>query len=270
MKQALDYNRQINPKFSEICKPLLDNLGLTHFIYINLLPNNKRLYLCNDISWIELYINYEFYNDIKHETVAISPTVKPECIFWANYGQTKVYDAARDHNMYNGFIIYEGNEIYSYATGNQNLNVISYIENYHILKHFNLYFKSKAQDIINSDEDDKLIYTKYNTSTPSSSNYSKDENIFDKMKINKFYLDYEDIHTAISPRELEYLVNIAYGKSAKEVSWIMGITESTAETHMKHIKSKLNCSSKSKVIEIFFKSNLRYLSPDDIKKIKNK
>jgi two-component system nitrate/nitrite response regulator NarL len=53
---------------------------------------------------------------------------------------------------------------------------------------------------------------------------------------------------ALTPREKETLTHIAAGKSNREMAAILGISESTVETHRKKLKRKLGISSTAGLI----------------------
>ncbi len=53
----------------------------------------------------------------------------------------------------------------------------------------------------------------------------------------------------ISKRQLECLYYLIRGKSSSEVGAILALSKRTVETHIENIKTKLNCKTKSQIIE---------------------
>ena len=111
-KNSVLYSASIVDRFKEGAKPILDALNLTHFIYINVVDERRRLYLANDQSWIENYAQHALHEDSKHEEAAIQPGDRSRYAFWNSYDEDRVFDACHSFGMWNGFIIYEGNEIF--------------------------------------------------------------------------------------------------------------------------------------------------------------
>jgi DNA-binding CsgD family transcriptional regulator len=264
---ALEYNNSINKSFLDACRPLLEFLDLTHFIYIKLIGNNKRLYLCNDMTWIEDYLRLRLYEDPLHERRAIQHQGKSQPFaYWEGYGSDMVFDILRNKNMANGFIIYEGNEIFSFCTTCEKTNVFfSYLHNIEILKHFILFFKSKCASLIKAEDDGRLISsnTKAN-GKPAEANSAPQKdvhNIYNLMPLTSFILDLEESSVKLCKREAESLMYFSAGKNISETAWLMHISPRTTETYLNNLKIKLNCDSKSQLIELFQKSNLRNITP---------
>ena len=51
----------------------------------------------------------------------------------------------------------------------------------------------------------------------------------------------------LSPREREVLVILAWGKSARRVEEILGVSSSTVKTHMRHIYTKMGIHSRAEL-----------------------
>ncbi|MBB3110670.1 DNA-binding NarL/FixJ family response regulator [Paenibacillus phyllosphaerae] len=54
-----------------------------------------------------------------------------------------------------------------------------------------------------------------------------------------------DVFGELTPRELDVLDQIARGKSNKEISEILHITEKTVKTHVSHLLDKLGCADRT-------------------------
>ena len=53
---------------------------------------------------------------------------------------------------------------------------------------------------------------------------------------------------SVTDRELEVLTLLAHGKSNKEISTILNISESTVKSHLRNIFTKLNVLSRTEAI----------------------
>ena len=48
-------------KFTELCKPLAEYLGVTHAIYVNIDQHGRIFTACTHKRWIERYIEEQYY-----------------------------------------------------------------------------------------------------------------------------------------------------------------------------------------------------------------
>ena len=80
---------------------------------------------------------------------------------------------------------------------------------------------------------------------PSTSEWSED-NVIDKEKINP----------KLSQREVEVLRLLAEGKSDKEISRLLGISESTAKNHVSKILHKLETANRASAVAIGYQKGL--------------
>lgn len=61
----------------------------------------------------------------------------------------------------------------------------------------------------------------------------------------------------LSPRETDILVLLAWGKSAKRIEELMGISPNTVKTHVRHIYSKLGIHSRAELDILLFGRSMR-------------
>lgn len=139
-----------------------------------------------------------------------------------------------------------------------------------------MYFKEKAAPIIHKAEQNKIyIKNKFqnvdtqeigipfmnNINNNIKNNIDKNirENINFKQKfiqatkIKKLHLDSNII---LSGRELDCARLLLQGKTASETARELFISSRTVETHLSHIKDKLNCRTKSELISRLSKNSL--------------
>lgn len=53
----------------------------------------------------------------------------------------------------------------------------------------------------------------------------------------------------LSKRQLECVLYLARGKTTKEIARILNVSPRTIESHFVHIKDKINCRTKSEILD---------------------
>lgn len=257
--QPLAYNLAINKRMVAVCKPLFENLGLTHFIYIQLLENG-RLYLCNDIHWIERYLENEFFKDLKHEQQAIILQSKPRYAFWNAYKSDNVFSSIYDFGVWNGLIVYQGNEIFSFGAKKENTEIFNlYINNLRLIEHFILYFKNKMSDIICPTyyKDSIIVSNHRKLIIPSEQPEEKYHTFMNQTALTK-YLWNNNPNVSLSKKQAKCLFYLSNGRSAKEVGNLLQVSSRTVEKYIEIMKHKLDCGSTSKLIDLFLNSSIKH------------
>ena len=64
------------------------------------------------------------------------------------------------------------------------------------------------------------------------------------------------MRTNLTPREMEVLVLIAKGKTAREAAELLRIKRRTAEVHISSIIAKLNASNRTHAVALAFQRHL--------------
>ena len=68
-------------------------------------------------------------------------------------------------------------------------------------------------------------------------------------------MKYESLHK-LSPRETEALILYARGRSLEEIGEAMVVTARTAESHLKHARSKLGITKRSELFDYAVKAGV--------------
>jgi DNA-binding CsgD family transcriptional regulator len=251
-KGAIEYNSSVNEQFSLLSESILNLFDLTHFIYIKLLDNNKRLYLSNDKNWVEFHIQHELYKDEKHENEVINfnHDLMKKCAIWNEFEKDKVIDAIGYHGVKNGFMIYDKNEIFSFGTKKENTSIAkTYISNFVYFDRFITYFKNAAFNTINNYTPDALIHTQRFSNEQNKIKINA-ESFINATKINRFYIN-NSHNQYLTEKEAECLFLLACGLSAKEIARkIDNISHRTIEKKLEIIKNRLKIFSKKSLIDI--------------------
>lgn len=255
---TIDYNLKINQVYSEICDPVFNAFGFTHLIYIRLFQNG-RMYLCNDVNWVKKYLECEFYKDFKHEHQAIIPEVKSKYAFWNGYEKDNVFAAVYDYGVWNGLIIYQKDEIFSFGTKKDNTSILNlYVNELDFIEHFILYFKSKARDLIYSREAESSLII----NDPSKPVIARDLNqekyrqFLAETKINKYNFKIKDIDLFLPKKHAQCLFHLSEGKTSKETGNLLNVSSRTVEKYLEILKSQTGCHSSSQLLNLFTKSAL--------------
>ncbi len=261
--QALEFSEALSSTVEKICGPLFSNFEITNFGYVKLYDNGTMLRLSADHEWTKKYFNYGFYNDIDFYAMQKVPEgeVRKTLVYGTPLGEH--YSALYDHDIWNIIVIYErkktfGNVWFFAATREKTQIIDFYLNNMNILEHFILYFKEKIHDITKNNKK-ILIKTDIN---PFSTSFDYEKNVrsfFEKLDVEKFYLEgkYED--TYFTKKEFECILHVASGKTIKETARLVSISPRTVETYLNIMKRKVHGESTAKLIDIFQKKYNFYI-----------
>ena len=79
-----------------------------------------------------------------------------------------------------------------------------------------------------------------------------------------YYIGNSSQDSSLTNREIECLFHVVRGKTAREIGKILFISKRTVETHIANMKSKLDCVTKSDLIDSAVANNLVNLLPEAI------
>lgn len=271
----LQFNDSVAPVITKICEPLFNNFGLTVFGYSHFLNNGTYLDICTDTQWQKHYLQ-EFASKsfIKDYVNKIRET-DTKYVLWDNRVDVPreekfsqfILDSC-SYDIWHGFSIYKKHdnslEAWHFATTKENYEVINfYLNRLDLLYHFILYFKDQAGKIIDTSDIKKLIHLEDKGSLSLSGEMiptiGKVQNFIDQTVIKRFPLTTEKGIVFISKREAECVRHLSASKTVKEIAKAMDLSPRTVESYLNNIKSKLNCSSKLEIINLFEKSCIQYL-----------
>ncbi len=141
-------------------------------------------------------------------------------------------------------------EIITFAASDPSINVLEfYINNLQLINKFILHFKDEAGSIINEAMNapvsipacmDYANFTKQDSLAKADSN--------NDFAIQQYHFD-DKLSLKLSAREKQCLSLYIRGKPTSQIADIMNIKKVTADTHMKNIKTKFKCDSKSDLFE---------------------
>lgn len=231
----------------KIAAPLFDGTDINFFSYARDFERNKSISLQTDNqlfhAWFEANNPY-------------CSSVTPEGVYtFEQIQNAKLQQSARALQYGNGIQIFKHHdtftEIFTFAAPNDASAVLQFYSNHReIINKFIYFFKDKAAHLIERAMQDPLIVpenmlvTDHIKAMPSIDIESL-SNMFDTR--HYYFDDKEGIK--LSRRELQCLNLYLKGLSTSQIATLMSVKKVTADTFMRNVKHKFNCSSKPELFE---------------------
>ena len=276
MQDVWQYAINTQSKMNELCKPL-EELGIK-FVYDKIFFNNTYLTLVNHDSPFLQYCKilrsaenllFNKPNQIFLSEVFSVPTGQlghylwPTCMFGV-----PLLDFITHYDIYGGISFFQRKidyvECWSFFISNYyEQPELFLLNNINFLKQFILYFNQNNKDLINNSIMNKLLLSKvaeeYLTTIIQSTIGAKKK--FEELNIKRYKIYDEYLKNDIVPskREIECLYNLSIGKSIKEVSTALGISDRTIETHFNNIKIKSGLNTRSQLISLYLNSDINII-----------
>lgn len=234
-----------------IAKPL-EKHGIVHFSYTKTYENRSTIVLTTHPEVSEKFIEDKFYLKVFCESIDKYISCNA---FWEDLGCPELLQLTIEgFGLYNGLVMVKKTknvcEFFHFATQrNANFSNYFYLNNIDALEQFILYFKIIAKPLLNLASQQRILYPQPSDESVLVSSTWK-EKILSSAKILADFSPNigHSKSVQLTKRELECTSYLKKGFSIKEIAQQMEISPRTAEKHIKHIKSKLNCATKSKVI----------------------
>lgn len=162
-KIHLEFNQTIASTINTICEPL-SSFGITMFNYSRIFNGGSRLYITSNLQWSEHYITQEFHDEIDH----LAHYVPPDGVkyaFWSGFRGDRVFDALAEHNLGNGFSIYEKHKDYvdyfDFSADKDNNQIVNlYMNKIDLLLRFIEYFKEQIFLLIDFEDKKNILIPK--------------------------------------------------------------------------------------------------------------
>ncbi len=249
----------ITPLIESICVPLIQNLGIKHFIYKRMFLDFSHIMLstCTKEYFTDYYdlVEQDVRSKFLYSHLCQSP---PKSFYYAIWPQDINFDCVMSlnykHEVFNGITLcYRQEEYvdtYSFILPNNidhSSTINFFLNNLDILKEFAIYFQNTAYHLIYSDiHQDKIIVPK-----------TKRLIIFEELTHSKksikpliqSKLILHNEKASLTKRETEIAYLLAHGQStAKEIAKTINISTRTVECYIEHLKNKLKCYNKVELI----------------------
>jgi DNA-binding CsgD family transcriptional regulator len=247
-----------------ICAPIFSSLKTNAFSFCRAYRGGGRVYFCNFADWGEHVIQRGYLNTFSYKSETVFERVSL-WRFWPEQDRKYrelIQDAEQNFSQNSGIAIIRRYEEYSdffslrgYSTGNVDEANNSYLNNLELIRRFSDYFLSRIESMLCSSEKDQLVYTQNQPQDPLHIVSSQDKNevnyAYDEL-LNAFSQNRPKVFCdgmLLTARQVECIVYMMLGKSSKEIAHKLCISQRTVEAHISHLKSKLNVSFKSAIIE---------------------
>ncbi len=251
---------------AQICDPALASIGITYFNFIKIYNDGSRELLTNNSPWIDHFYKSALYKSVG--AIDIEYLLPKGYFLWSELkNDDPAYAQGRESfNIDNGisFVVKKKNETLLYIFGatrdNYTINNF-YIRNIDLFKRFILYFNDKGstlidraskhriylpeQQIIQQDKLKKMELSPYNR-----------KKFFEETKIERLFLINQDRELYLTNREAECMAYSLKGATAKQIAKMLNISYRTVQSHIQHVKEKLDCPNKAELDNMLIESNI--------------
>lgn len=262
---SLQFNLTCAPFVDELCAPLFNAFGITHFGCLRIFENGHILRIANKDGWTQSYFQHGFYNDLDLYSMKHVPMNEQRFHSLSGIPQSEHCQMLySEFNIWNFLLVYERlstyGDVWFFGTTRENTQIINfYLNNLNVLQHFIHYFKGKAEHLFDIRDSSKLILAKINPLKETIIEEVDSQNFIKKISHSKHYLNGKYSGKFLSRREAECLFFFAQGRSMREIGEHFGLSPRTVETHINNIKIKLDCHTKGELISIFSKVKSPYI-----------
>lgn len=250
---------------AQACSPL-KRLGIDYFHYARMYNDGSVMLLVSNAGWHK----HVFMKEKPGPWPSGGIALEEGCYLWDSiYHHELVSDAYNYFQISSGIVLvkkYKGyHDIFSFGAAKGVEDVINFcFNNIDILEKFTLYFKEKLSETIQIADNNRIIVP----SAMKDKKHLRSAALFLSEDLKKQFLSeigflneemtVENCNLNLRKREIDVLNYISKGKTAKETANILGLSPRTVERYLANAKERLNCFSKSQLIDIFLqnKSNV--------------
>lgn len=243
----------------QICSNL-ELLDITHFTYLKKYSDGTEIYLSNNGQWIEDYYTLSLFQSSLFEKDF--KQYQKGFFLWPNESNLPVFKHGRDYfDSTVGFTyclpVADGCEFFFFSTSAQKAHCLNiYINQLDLFEAFVNYFKDQAQGIINKADSHRILLptvefqiNQVAWSAKSEFASSAREQFLQALnrKTNLSIAKLTEV-TSLTNKEKACLSLLTPIATAENIAKQLNISKRTVETHLDHIKSKLNCSNKAELL----------------------
>lgn len=258
-------------EIQKICEPFFLQTHLSYYNYVRVYDDGSRICLSNNKPWME----FVFGN---HSQFKITFEEKPEhgqsrYVIWDNVeginDDSLMVKAREEFDIAHGFTIitsYTGYVEFQYfGTTKQNHHLNNfYINNLDALHNFGMFFRDKAESIIEAAEREKIKLEGHEffwlTKEEGTGNYVRVQYLTDKNEVERYYLNGDLKNIYLTKREAQCLTALIDGFTAKEIGKLLGISYRTVQNYLEDVKQKLSCHTRSSLVTKAHDSGFRVIS----------
>lgn len=224
--------------------PLKKKLNVNYFSY-DLISPQRRICLTNYPQLLKFYYDTFCYTKTRIDFNTLSKA--RHFLPWNSLNQTEIDQEMIKHGVFNPIVITVSNqnscELFNFGFSDPISDPFYFYAKFNdILNEFTIEFRKNARNLIIAAQQHWISLRGNDFLLKSSLTL---DNLQKSMPSHsRFYLPYfEGTGVYLTLRELECIKWLSLGKTGSEVAIIMGISNRTANEHIKNIKSKFNCNT---------------------------
>lgn len=237
-----------------LSSPLLTHLGINHFSFKRTFNDGSKIYLFNNPNYYSHYFHEKFFLFGNKEGSIDNYTSNYELWEYLPDPRGIYIDARTNFNIANGLTITKKYntfcDFFFFGTNKENSAINKeYFCRRDIFYNFCDYFITKGSHIITAAIDARIYL-------PLASMQQFRKNTLENHCIANFLKEIScstnDVK-GLTHRELSCVILLSQGKSNKEIAREFDISPRTVEDHIRNIRGKMNCNSRSKLISVISK-----------------
>ncbi|MGD9108230.1 MAG: helix-turn-helix domain-containing protein [Gammaproteobacteria bacterium] len=244
------------PEVATICKPLFNYSDIDYCWYAQLYSNGRYVSLSTNAEW-----NLHIFNNEQY----LQPNqVLSGLHLLSSFEPDKAFDAANLFNLNHLFIMTEKKnsyfEFFGFASHNKSTSVIDYYFNHiDILNKFQLYFKQKADCLIQKSQSESIMLPGFNREVELLEQQSIANNLSEMLELSKYKIDSKRGDISVTKKQIMCLTLLSKGMTAKQIASCLRVSYRTIEAHIEILKKKLNMHTKKELLKFFAESELAKL-----------
>jgi len=228
----IDLNSHISlvstDEIKKLCQQFFNHkkIPINHLNYIHKFNDGSVFYLCSNHAWIKHYISNQYMTKGAFETNSV--LAKNRYVLWDSLDSNDVIlkDSRELIHVEHGLTIIhqtkEGTGFFNVGNTDGDITHLNtYLNHLSALNEFVLYFYDNTKLLFQKAKQERLII----------------------MPDQKHVHSLQDKLLHITQRERDCINWYLRGKNSGEIAIILGISRRTVETHIEHIKQKLNCTN---------------------------
>lgn len=232
-----------------IYQPFLQTWGFENFYYVRITRKRELIYLTNNVGFA---LDYWDAN-LPLRTGFDTSTREVQCytVQWGNNLEKEILDFSKDYRCYDGFSFvnryYDTIQFSSFFRSSPLENASKfYMNSLTPLSCWLRDFEWKMRGVIKQAKQKPMIL-------PEEYLDPQKETFYPERKIE---LQYRNIHSKITFRELDCLHLHSRGFSCSYIAAILGLSPRTVETHFESIKNRFGFSTRNELSKLAYTNSL--------------
>jgi DNA-binding CsgD family transcriptional regulator len=242
----------LNQAMAAICQPL-ELLGIDTFNYVRIYKDGSRIDLNSRLAYLDNYYHKE--ENYLQQSIEGNPfQARNKIVVWTKE-EGKLGQIMGETFQANSGIIFIQTytsfcELFHFICHDHDVrNINFYVNHQDTLQSFILYFKDKAKKLIQKADQNRIMLPKGMLLAEDYKDKKEHETLFNNkleqflqmLDIKRWHFPFDESEVYLTKQELTCLKWSITGKSAEEISVIMGTSRRTCEAHLENVKKKLNC-----------------------------